>query len=117
MKTLSFWDRIRGASYILWNGKLPTHLVDTNAWMLKINTVLGDQHTVMVEKAFNKVKNEPITYPDRLHLYTQGAGSEKRAQVLEYARGLLKAHGIHDISEWHLNFALEFLVGKDKGVL
>ena len=118
---LSFLKRCSVAWSILWSGYIPEMVPEwatmAPEWIKKINVVLGSPEGACAKKAFLKLKNQPQSYPDRLNLYEEGAGSAKREQVLEYARQFLDAQGYKDINEWSLNFALEYVVGREKGFI
>jgi len=107
------WKRMVLAWYILWHGKPP---VDLGDWGEKMSAVLGDAHTVAVSRAFDKLKNEPKV-EGRIHMYSECPGSEKHKEVVEWANRYATKLGVEDVDPWRINFAIEYYVGKDKGLL
>lgn len=118
---LSHKNRWSLAWSIIWTGYIPENFLPEDkvapGWVEKVNKVLGTVEAVCAKKAYTKLKDQTSVFPNRLNLYQDGAGSAKREQVLEYARQFLTLQGYQDINEWNLNFALEYIVGKEKGVL
>ena len=87
-------------------------------WVMNVDLILKDVHTGCVRRALNKMNIQPKV-EGRYHLATEGAGLAKRAEVLEWAERFCSYQGVsgEDLNHWKLNFALEFLVGQEKGIL
>lgn len=110
---MTWLERLKVIWRILWRGEtVPVRSLLEE----RIEELTHTDLTGAVKLAFDKLKNEP-NYPGRPRMYDMGSGSEKRREVCEWVYRYAHQMGIDPISEWHVNFMIELLVGQDKGRL
>lgn len=110
---MSVWERIKKAWKVLWYGLEEYYGPE---WAAPIQAALGDTHTVAAKRAIEKLRNEPQT-AERFSIYRDATGEEKRKEVLQWAKYYGKKLGVKEPSDWRYNFAIEYFVGKEKGLL
>ncbi len=110
---MSIWERIKLAWRVIFKGDIYDPMPNLFRSIEKLDHT---ELTGAVKLAFDKLKSEPV-YPGRPRIYDMGSPEQKRKEVREWAYRYARTMGIEDISDWHINFWLELLVGIDKGRL
>ena len=102
---------------MFWRTTPPVDRSEQDRYMQGIASLMTTDVTGAVKMALNKLKNEPA-YPGRPRLWDMADGPVKRREVHDWAVKYAKSMGHdEDISDWHINFMIEFLVGQEKGRL